>query len=288
MIHLSIVIPTYQRPQILCQALEYIAAQTIANDIEVIVVSDGPGPETAHIIQSRTWPMPVRFAEVPKSQQGVARNAGVDLATGEYILFIGDDIFLAPNACAEHLFRHSSPLCKQQPSAVLGFTTWDPACGITPVMKWLEASGWQFGYPKIAAFTNTQVPPDRQHWFTYTSHISVPTHIAKSVRFRADITGYGWEDTEWGLRLRQANVPLWYQPSAQALHHHHLELADSLKRLTQIGNNAVQIEKLNPDIHAVPRGLRLLKQQLKALLPTLSGQHARAFLAGIRSKKLTS
>lgn len=283
MSRLSIIIPTYQRPQILCRALEHIAAQTIVNDIEVIVVSDGPGQPTADMIKSRNWPMPVYFAEVPKSQQGVARNKGVEMATGEFILFIGDDIFLARNACEEHVFRHSSPLCVRKPSTVLGFTTWDPACGITPVMQWLEESGWQFGYPKIAAYANNQVPPDRQHWFTYTSHISVPTHIAKSVRFRADITGYGWEDTEWGLRLQQAGVPLWYQPSAKALHHHHLELADSLERITRIGKNAVQIEKLNPNVHAVPRGLRLLKQQIKALLPTLSGQHAKAFLVGVRS-----
>jgi glycosyltransferase involved in cell wall biosynthesis len=54
MIELSVVIPTHQRPQILCRTLEHIAAQTVIEKLEVIVISDGPGDETEHMIFSRS------------------------------------------------------------------------------------------------------------------------------------------------------------------------------------------------------------------------------------------
>lgn len=98
-------------------------------------------------------------------------------------------------------------------------------------MRWLEASGWQFGYPKLARYAHAALPTERQHLFTYTSHISLPTPTAKAHAFREDVRMYGWEDVEWGMRLCASGVPLFYEPSARALHHHHIELPQSLERM---------------------------------------------------------
>src|SRR3989344_6399272 len=165
---LSIIIPTHKRAQILKKCLEHLEQQTIRDQLEVIVVHDGEDDgETRGII-----PSGVTYFSIPKSQQGIARNRGVDRATAPIVLFIGDDIFLSPDACEKHLNAHNQQTSKPANSrAILGYTTWDPAVGVTPVMRWLESTGWQFGYPKIQKFAHNFLPEDLQHRFTYTSKI---------------------------------------------------------------------------------------------------------------------
>jgi len=280
---LSIIIPTHKRAEILAKCLAHIEQQSIAKDLEVIVVSDGHDAQTAQLFE-KTWKVPIKFSEIEKSQQGVARNAGVAQAIAPLCLFIGDDIFLAPDACEKHLASHAlhpTPYTpRPTPHALLGFTTWDPAVGITPVMKWLEKSGWQFGYPMIAEYAGKQIPHELQYRFTYTSNISLPTEIAKKFLFRTDISLYGWEDIEWGIRLRDAGVPLFYEPGAKAVHHHKVTMEESLKRMEVLGKSAVLLKKNVPELDRVPTGWKLLAYKLSALLPTISGKHRKAFLRG--------
>lgn len=281
------VIPTHKRPKILRRCLEHLERQTVADQIEMIVVSDGHDPETAGVCQTMTNDQSLRkwksfkFFEVPKSQQGVARNRGVQEARGEFILFIGDDIFLAPDACAMHL-EHLAHV-DHVDHLVLGSTTWDPAVGITPAMRWLEKTGWQFGYPMIERYAHDFIPANRQHRFTYTSHISLPTEIARQFPFREDVTLYGWEDIEWGWRLKNAGIKLFYEPDARALHHHHITTEESLKRMETLSRSAVMMEKLVPELRLVPRGWKLLKYRLAAMLPGMRGSHIRAILTGIKN-----
>lgn len=296
---LSVVIPTHKRADILKRCIDHLAAQTIRDKLEVIVVSDGHDEETEDMIKYGTWEIPVVFAEIEKAQQGAARNKGVETASGTYVLFIGDDIFLDPECCERHVKAHES--CGLQATnyevgssrssqlaargiAVLGFTTWDPACGVTPVMTWLESSGWQFGYPMIAQYKHQFLPAEIQHKFTYTSNISVPTNVAKDHPFLADIHLYGWEDIEWGHRKKKAGIRVFYEPDAKALHHHHIELADSLKRMETLGMSVHHIEERTPDLRLKPRGMKLLAYHLTALMPTMMGKHRRAFLRGLRSR----
>ncbi len=275
---LSIIIPTYRRAEVLAKCLRHIEEQTVADELEVIVVSDGHDPATAQVFEKSDWKIPVKFFEIEKSQQGVARNRGVQESSTERCLFIGDDIFLAPDACEKH---GSTELTMTQPKAILGFTTWDPEVEITPVMKWLEASGWQFGYPMIEQYAHKQIPTPLQHRFTYTSNISLPTEVAKKFPFRTDVSLYGWEDIEWGMRLRDAGVSLIYEPDAKALHHHHITLEDSLARMETLGRSVIILKKKVTELDRVPTGWKLLAYKLSALLPTMSGKHRKAFLRGM-------
>src|SRR3989344_826743 len=130
---LSIIIPTHKRAEILRQCLEHLERQTIKDLIEVIVVHDSEDDEeTGKMIVALPYNLqPTTYFAIPKSQQGVARNRGVDRASAPIILFGQDDIFLAPNACEKHLHAHA----RDSRLAVLGFTTWDPDLDITPAMR---------------------------------------------------------------------------------------------------------------------------------------------------------
>ncbi len=277
---LSVVIPTHKRADILQQCIHCLERQTIADDLDIIVVSDGHDDETAALFVKDAWRIPMTFLEVEKSQQGVARNRGVALASAPLVLFIGDDIFLEPDACEHHVAAHATRRLPQTDcqQAVLGHTTWDPAAGITQTMRWLERSGWQFGYPMLEKYRHQFLPPGTQHLFTYASHISLPTALARRFPFPGDTRDYGWEDIAWGRQLAQAGVGLFYEPAAKALHHHHIDLEASLQRMEILGRTA----RHYPAIARVPRGWKRCAYELAALLPTMAGKHRRAFLRGIK------
>ena len=300
---LSVIIPTHKRAPILDRCLEHLEKQTIKDDIEVIVVNDDGTNETEAVCKKERS-IPIRYLAVPPCHQSAARNQGLAIAQGDVCLFIGDDILLAPNACQVHREAHEKlasyklqvtnsklKTCNLKPkttSAVLGFSTWDPALDINKTMRWLEQSGWQFGYPKIAQYAGAAIPSRIQHRFSYTSHISLPTDVAKEHPFRDDVALYGWEDIEWGLRLKKAGISLLYEPTAKAFHHHHITREQSLKRMETIGRSALTIEQLVPELNVVPKGLKRMAYCILSCLPTLAGRHRRAFLRGINEVVLRS
>ncbi|MEO0556886.1 MAG: glycosyltransferase family 2 protein [Bacteroidota bacterium] len=89
---LSILIPTYHRPQLLPRAIASALAQT-ETDIEVIVVEDG-SPEPAVLPDDPR----VRRVRLEKNV-GVsgARNTGAESATSRYITYLDDDDELLPH-----------------------------------------------------------------------------------------------------------------------------------------------------------------------------------------------
>lgn len=280
---LSVIIPTYKRAELLKSCLEYVERQTVKDLLEIIVVSDGHDDATAEMMKEWKGTIPVQFTEVPKSQQGVARNKGVTMASTPLVLFVGDDILLTPGACEAHLKAHETLKTKgRSDSAVLGFTTWDPTREVTPVMEWLEKSGWQFGYPHIKPYSQDFIPPERQHLYTYTSQISIPTDLAKKFPFKEDLSLYGWEDILWGKELELAGIHLYYEPDAVAHHRHSITLEESVNRMYVLGKSAVITGQKYPILDRVPHGLKVLAYWWFGSFPTIRGAHRRAFLKGVR------
>ncbi|MCF7844198.1 MAG: glycosyltransferase [Kiritimatiellales bacterium] len=279
---LSVIIPTHKRSKILEQCLKHIEKQTACEALEVVIVSDEPDEETAIVCKEKKWKMPIKLIEIGRCQQGVARNRGIEKAQSSRSLIIGDDIFLKPEACEKHINAHLKQAEEGGPlsMAVLGYTTWDPNIEVTPAMKWLEKSGWQFGYPLIESYSKDFIPKPIQHRFTYTSHISVPTDIVKEHPFREDLSLYGWEDVEWGERIKNVPLQLFYEPEAKAIHHHPLSLEESLERMETLGRSITNF----PHLDRHPTGLKRIAYKIASLLPTMSGKHRKAFLRGMKKK----
>jgi glycosyltransferase involved in cell wall biosynthesis len=104
----SIITPVYNRVTWLPQALESALNQTHP-DIEVILIDDGSDTEEAKRIAEAY--ADVRYLWQPNQGSGPAKNKGLTLATGEFILFLDDDDWLTPEAVAEKL-----PFLEEDPS----------------------------------------------------------------------------------------------------------------------------------------------------------------------------
>lgn len=94
----SVIIPCYNREQILPAALKSVLSQTL-HDIEIICVDDGSTDATAAVLsQFARQDARVRVLSQNNQGSGPARNAGMDAASGKYIAFMdSDDAYPAPD-----------------------------------------------------------------------------------------------------------------------------------------------------------------------------------------------
>lgn len=94
----STVIPVYNRPQFLMQAVDSLLSQT-HRPIEIIIVDDGSTDETPQIAKqlSIQYPDFIRFLQQSNYGPGRARETGRQLAKGEFIQYLDSDDRLLPN-----------------------------------------------------------------------------------------------------------------------------------------------------------------------------------------------
>src|SRR5215204_6521228 len=86
----SVVIPVYNRPELLVRSLRSAANQTI-RDLEILVVDDGSTVDIRPSLSKLDDPR-IRILQHP-SRRGAssARNTGIDAARGQYVAFLDSD-----------------------------------------------------------------------------------------------------------------------------------------------------------------------------------------------------
>lgn len=101
---ISIIIPVYKVEKLLPRCIESVISQTYTN-LEIILVDDG-SPDNSGVICDEYSAKDTRIKVVHKGNGGLpsARNAGLDIATGDYIGFIDSDDYIENNMY-ENLIR---------------------------------------------------------------------------------------------------------------------------------------------------------------------------------------
>lgn len=100
---ISIIVPIYNVEDYLDSCINSILNQTYKN-FELILVDDG-SPDNCPEICDRYAKIDSRISVIHKQNGGLsdARNVGLDVASGEYIMFVDSDDLIAPN-CLQLLF----------------------------------------------------------------------------------------------------------------------------------------------------------------------------------------
>jgi hypothetical protein len=89
----SVIIPTYNRAELVHRAIQSVLEQTYA-DFELIVVDDGSTDGTPAVVNSISDPR-IRYTWQPNQGRSSARNKALSLAQGKYVAFLdSDDRFL--------------------------------------------------------------------------------------------------------------------------------------------------------------------------------------------------
>lgn len=270
---LSVIIPTFNRAEILKECLEAIFKQDFPKqDYEVIVVDDGSKDETRELlVKFGARHKNFKFYHQKNQGQGVARNLAVQHAQGNIVVLIGDDIIVKENFLSEHVRFHLRYAAENE--TVLGLTLWHPKLHITPFMAWLtngssifgRFGGHQFAYEKLAGKTEADFN------FFYTSNISLKRSLLDKYPFDPTFSGYGWEDIELGYRLHlREGLRLFYNPDAIGYHDHVMTEGTLADRMRNIGQSARIFDKRYPELRKVPTGFKKTIFQLLALPPVIA------------------
>ena len=99
----SVIMPIFNRPQFLVQAVRSIRHQSHAA-VQIILVDDGSNPETASLIRDQAR-ADSRIVVVRQCHAGAgaARNRGLDEATGDYCMFLDSDDWCEDSTVAKLL-----------------------------------------------------------------------------------------------------------------------------------------------------------------------------------------
>lgn len=99
---LSIIVPVYKVEPYLRECLDSILAQTF-RDYELIIVNDGSPDKCGDICDEYARNYPEKLHVIHKTNGGLssARNAGLDVARGEYIGFVDSDDAILPSMYAD-------------------------------------------------------------------------------------------------------------------------------------------------------------------------------------------
>ncbi len=94
---ISVIVPIYNTDSFLNRCIDSILAQTYTN-LQIILVDDG-STDTSPQICDEYAKQDSRVIVIHKKNGGLssARNAGLDVATGEYIGFVDSDDYIAPD-----------------------------------------------------------------------------------------------------------------------------------------------------------------------------------------------
>lgn len=107
---ITVVIPTYNRAELLLRAVMSVLSQTF-QDFELIIVDDGSTDDTDRIVKKMKRE-DSRILYIKQENQGasVARNSGIKEARGKYIAFIDSDDEWLPNKLEKQIeiFNESS------------------------------------------------------------------------------------------------------------------------------------------------------------------------------------
>lgn len=234
----SVVIPTYNRLDMLVRVLDALDHQTEAPPYEVIVINDGSKDDTERVMSQRKG---ITFRTQPNGGPGRARNHGVTLAQGKIVVFIGDDTVPEPRFLAEHARVHrdanNDPLV-----AALGYTGWPHGERVTAFMDYINDFGLQFGYKLIE--DGAVVPFN----FFYTSNISIDREVLAAHPFDTTFPSAAWEDIELAYRLDALGLKIHYNARAVTRHYHPMNVDSFARRQYTVGKSGAIFYQKHPEL----------------------------------------
>jgi glycosyltransferase involved in cell wall biosynthesis len=235
----SVVIPTHQRRDELHRALLSLAEQTAPpSAYEVVVSIDGSTDGTAEMLATLPVPYTLHVADGPQRGRATACNAGLELAGGEVVIVLDDDMQVVPEFVERHHSHHppGSRLC------VMGAVPVQLRDD-SPLAARYVADKFGAHLDTIARAGHVFVPRD-----FYSGNASLRAEVLREVGgFDTSFGSYGNEDVELGLRLRAAAVELRYDADALAHQRYTKDLLALADDTRAKGGTTVSLARAHPD-----------------------------------------
>lgn len=209
----SIIIPTYNRCQLLMKTLASLNRQSVPTDrYEVVVAIDGSTDESLESVSGLHTAYKLHAVCEDNKGLAAARNLGAQHAQNDVLIFLDDDQISTLDLVLAHLLAHE----RQERLFVQGFY---------PVDREYLRGGASLLYDRT--HRSAMAEADRLHrqgkpWPIWGGNFSLRAEIWREVggcdasQFRC----YGCEDTDLGFRLAALGVAFHYEPRACSFHMH--------------------------------------------------------------------
>lgn len=206
---ISVVIPTYNRLDSLKRVLDALEKQTYpVEQFEVRVISDGSTDGTIEYLQNLKTSLNLFPVQQPNGGAAAARNRGIQLAQGEIIIFLDDDVVPAPQLITEHArFFHEHGMN----IIVLGPMLSPAGFQYSPWVQWEQ----DMLVKQYEAMLQDKWEPTARQFYTGNSSVAR--------RFLIEAGGFDpsfrrAEDVELAYRLAEKGLTFIFNP--QAIGHH--------------------------------------------------------------------
>jgi len=224
---ISVVIPTHNRNAILKKCLTALNEQSYPSDkFEIIIIDDGSNDNTGQMVKKLDINIDLIYRYQEQTGPSGARNHGINLAKGKYIIFIDDDIIVIPKFIESHINMH-----KEDMLVVHG-----------PVIYTNNLDNPTAEEKKISDYSRA---------FFATGNASIARkHLLDAGLFDERFTEYGWEDLELGKRLQKLGLKAVKSRNARGYHLKHKfsikNLPALMEKERQRGRMAVLFYHINP------------------------------------------
>jgi GT2 family glycosyltransferase len=315
---ISVVIPTYNMAHMLRQGLTYLAAQEPVPGLEyeTIVIDDGSSDDTRAVVEEFSRRMPLleyRFLpRGPRSCRSAARNAGIEAARGELLVFLDSGVAVSPRFLASVAERltgaanrvllhpvhgiaanyetlHGSDM---SPLSTLSPATFDATCTrLRQLPAWVDPRDAFFN---LGGETVDRLPtPWTLGWSTALS-----LHRAFAVRvggFDADFLGWGMEDTEFSYRLHSQGASFMVARNAPVVHLPHAPLSTTAEKERSNHENSLRMHRKHRTMEselccfiAGPDLNQFMARLEYTVIQAVAGQYSPDFFHAVATRHFTA
>jgi GT2 family glycosyltransferase len=244
----TVVVLSYNRPELLEKALQSITAQS-CQDVEILVV-DNRSPQSARVAELVRGFHGVRLAANATNVGFTGgMNQGLALARGKYVYLTEDDLELAPDCLArlvEYLEDHPE-------TALAGPVMWNVR---TPSIR---CAGGDFELRstyrmRVAGVGQNDLPaaaPYRTHFLAGAMIAGRVSELRRLGGFHPDFFMYG-EDVELCARVREQGLAMAVVPAARVYHHDPPEQPESALVSFHTQKNLVALYLLHAPLTVLP------------------------------------
>jgi GT2 family glycosyltransferase len=250
---LSVLIPTYQRPDKLAVCLRALANQTLATDrYEVLVGLDGSDPASERAGREAWGACKARLVieECPRSGLNPVRNRMMDRATGKYLVSLNDDVEPCRTFLESHLNAHKEAEAKVGEVVISGYSPWKQQERPTLFDRLVGESSMIFFFDQMTPEKVAEKGRWHDWGFRHCYGLNFSTNLERareSGKFTAFHLAYGYDDVELAYRLKQRyGMQVLYRPEAEALHDHRYGAEEVLRREFKLGHAAWHFAERDP------------------------------------------
>ncbi len=238
----SIIIPVYNRVDEVEDLLASLAGQEMKN-FEVIIVEDGSTIPAREVVDKYSASLPVKYFMKSNEGRSIARNYGMERASGDYFIFFDSDCVIPPEYFAsvtEYLDSHPLDCFGGPDAAHESFTTTQKAINVA-MTSFLTTGGIRGGKISLEKF----VPRTFNMGFSRRVYDRVGG-------FREMFS----EDIDMSTRIRNAGFTIGLIADAPVYHKRRVDLKKFFRQVHVFGMSRITLKLLYPGslkvVHALP------------------------------------